>query len=260
MRAHVTSFFWNLDKKATPMIKLVKENGLEEYLPLNRNKIVNVTQDYGKKCVGYYKDGEFHECPDNAVIEKGQKCDKCSRMDEYLVCAKCTGKECLACGEIRKNCFEKTHFLYLTLIGDSVKVGITHAGRYLKRWIEQGSDYSCIISSGNGMEIRRKESILAKEISDRMGTPQKMKVFMKDDIKILEEFLDRKKLNVPIINVRRYYDGLDSIPKKPCVYDGLLNGRIVCVKGRIIIFEKEDEYYYYDINDLLAHDVEITHI
>jgi hypothetical protein len=81
---------------------------------------------------------------------------------------------------------------------------------------------------------------------------------MKENKDLLEEFLYKKKLDVPIINVRKYYEGIDHIPKTPCVYDGLLNGRIVCVKGKIIIFEKDDDYYYYNINDLLAHEVEIA--
>lgn len=257
MKGHLTSFFWTLDKKATPWIKIVRDNGLEKYYPLKRNTEIRVIKDFGKKCTGYYKNGKKYECPSNEIIKYGTQCKKCRQEHDYLNCAKCNGSKCTASTKLRETCFKKTHFLYLTIIGDKIKVGVTRAGRYLKRWIEQGSDYSCIISSGTGMEVRRKESILSKEITDRLKTTQKIKLFMKDNKDLFQEFLQHKKLNVPIINVRKYYEGLDKIPKKPCIYDGLLNGRIVCVKGKIIVFEKKEEYYYYNMNDLIAHEVEI---
>jgi hypothetical protein len=259
MIGHVTSFFYNLDKTATPLLKIVKDDGIENYLPLKRNKKIEVKKDFGKYCTGYFSNGEFHSCPDNAEIKTGWKCRTCMSKDGYLKCARCTGSYCNASLEIRKNCFEKTHFLYITLIGNKIKVGVTRAGRYLKRWIEQGSDYSCLISSGTGLEVRRKEHILSQEITDKVRTTEKIKLFMKDNKEILQKFLKDKKLEVPIINVRKYYEGIDSIPKKPCVYDGLLNGRIVCVKGKIIVFEKEKEYYYYNINDLISHKVELNY-
>ncbi|MBN1923651.1 MAG: DUF2797 domain-containing protein [Nanoarchaeota archaeon] len=258
MKVHITGFFYKLDKKATPFLKIVKEDNTEHYLPLNRNKTIQVLKDFGKKCTGYYKNGEFHACPSNEEISYGKQCNKCRKMDDFNTCAKCTGQQCNASAEIMKNCLNKTHFMYLTIIGEKIKVGVTKAGRYLKRWVEQGSDYSCIISSGNGLDIRRKEHLLAKEISDRISNKEKVQNFMKDDLSYFEEFLKEKKLDVPIINVRRYYEGLDSIPSEPTISTNL-NGRIVCVKGKIIVYENNEKYYYYDLNNLISNLVEINY-
>jgi len=242
MKGQITTFFWNLDKKATPLLKIVQDNGLENYIALKRNKHIHVVKDHGKYCTGYYSKGEFHECPKQEEIVNGKQCRSCKLKDEFLTCARCTGKQCTADREVMKSCLHKTHFLYITLIGDKIKVGVTKAGRYLKRWIEQGSDYSCIISSANGLEIRRKEHLLSKEITDKVRTSEKIRMFMRDNREKLQKWLNEKKLQVPIINVRRYYDGIDSIPTVPSVYDGLLNGRIVCVKGNVLVFEKENEF------------------
>lgn len=247
-----------MDKKAKPFLKLTKENGLDEYVHLKRNLIINVKEVFEKKCTGFFKDGEHQNCPNEEEIRYGKQCLSCKRKDDYLLCAQCNGSTCAAVNlDIKKRCFKSTHFLYLTLIGNKVKVGITRAGRYLKRWIEQGSDYSCIIGSGNGMEMRKKEHLFSKEITDRIRNSEKIKLFMKDNREILEEFLKEKNISAQIIDIRKHYEGIDSIPKKPNVYDGLLNGRIVCVKGKIVVFEKDNEYYYYDLNNLIGHIVEI---
>jgi len=257
MKAHITGFFYFLEKKALPFLKLINENDEEKFIPLNKNKKITITKDYGKKCTGYFKEGKHFNCPNNSMIDYGKKCRLCQLKDEFLVCAKCNGSDCLAEGEIKNNCLNNTHFLYITLIGDTVKVGMTKAGRYLRRWIEQGSDYSCIIDSGDGRTIRQKEHELSKDIVDRVKTSLKIKKFMIDDKTILEKFLEEKGLTPQIINVRKYYDGINHIPRKPCFYEGLIDGRIVCVKGKVIIFEKNDNYFYYDVNDLLAHVVDI---
>jgi len=257
MKTHITSFFWQLSNKATPLLRLVDENGKEEYAKLSRNTNIEILEDYGKKCTGYYENNGFHNCPENNEIIRGIRCAVCEGRSQFTACARCTGKECRGSTEARKNCLEKTHFLYLTIIGDKLKVGVTKAGRYLKRWVEQGSDYACIIDSGTGKEVRMKEHELAKEISDRVRNTEKIRLFTKDNMQMLQTYLENKGLNAPIINVRKYYEGLDSIPKTPLNYSGLLKGRIVCVKGKIIIFEREQEYYYYDVNNLLVHEVKM---
>ena len=132
MNCHITGFFWVLDKKATPLLQVVEDNGITKYIPLYRNKEIQIIQDFGKKCIGYFCNREHHICENENNIEKGRQCKECKSKDEYLVCARCNGTKCSADSETMKNCLNKTHFMYITLIGDQIKVGITRAGRYFR--------------------------------------------------------------------------------------------------------------------------------
>lgn len=257
MDYHITGFFWTLDRKAKPFLELTTKNGFIEYLQLKRNNKLNIVRELKKKCTGYFKDGKHFSCPENSELKSGKQCINCRSKDEFNVCASCDGTKCSASEEKMKKCLESTHFLYLALIGDKIKVGITHSGRYLKRWIEQGADYACLINSDNGLNIRAKEKSMASELIDRVSTTEKIKNFMKDDRTVLDNYLKEKNIQANIINVRRFYEGIDCIPKMPCVIENLPNGRIVCVKGKILVYEKEDEYYYYDLNNVIGKEVEL---
>ncbi|VVB75870.1 Uncharacterised protein [Candidatus Tiddalikarchaeum anstoanum] len=261
MKCHVTGMFWTLDKKAKPFLELTKEDKSKEYVHLKRNTTIKVLNEFGKKCTGYFENGEHKICPDNLTINYGKQCSVCRSKDSFNICASCDGSKCSATEDVMKKCLSTTHFLYLVLIGEKVKVGITSAGRYLKRWIEQGADYACLIGSDNGLNIRALEKNMAKEVTDRISTSAKIKSFMKDDRELLAAFLKEKNMETNITNVRKFYEGLDSIPKTPCVHEGLVNGRVVCVKGKILIFENNENYYYYDLNNLIGEvvDAEFTY-
>ncbi len=254
-RIHINSIFWSLKGKATPIVSYIKDsrNG---YFPIKRGDKIKIIKEYGKYCTGYFKDNKHYPCPNNAEIKYGTKCQECALKDDFLTCAKCNGSVCNAKEEIRNNCLNSTYFLYITLIGSILKVGITKSNRYLRRWIEQGSDYSALIGSGNGLEMRRKEHEMSKIIVDRINTRKKIDMLFEDKKEILEKFLKENGLNAKIVDVRHYYEGLNLVPKDVAEAK-ILNGRIVAIKGKLIVFENSGKYYIYNTNNLIGKVVDL---
>ncbi len=254
-KIHINSIFWSLKGKATPIVSYVKD-GKKGYFSINRGDKIEIVKEYGRFCTGYFKEKRHYPCPTKSKIEYGTKCKECALKDEYLKCAKCNGSTCNASKTIRENCLNSTYFLYITLIGSMLKVGITKSNRYLRRWIEQGSDYSALIGSGNGMEIRKREYKIAKKIVDRIKTKEKISMLFEDKKEILEKFLEDNGFNAKIIEVRKYYEGLSLVPRE-ITATNRLKGRIVAIKGKLIIFEDNEKYYVFDTNNLVGKVVDL---
>ncbi len=259
MKYHLTGNFWILDKEAKPFLSARTEEKEKKYIYLKRNKEFRIKKEYGRQCIGFWHNNKMNPCPKNKEINKWYQCRTCHEMDGFNICARCDGSVCNADEETKKKCLKTPHFLYITLIGNKLKVGITKSGRYLRRWIEQGSDYGCLLGTGNGKEIRQKETKIAKKITDRIYTKQKIKMFQKNNREILKKFLEKNNLKtVQIFDVRKYYKGLDNVPCIPKKTNKLSEGRIVCVKGKILVYEKEGEYYYYNLKRLKGKVVDLV--
>lgn len=130
----------------------------------------------GRFCAGYTglssKGGgrldswrEQRPCPNGVEVERGIHCMDCSSADVMRACLRCDGTVCSAHPEVRRSCEASTAYVYLASFGDGrVKAGVSRGRRVLKRWVEQGADVALRVLVGDGMEVRRFESRIQREL------------------------------------------------------------------------------------------------
>src|SRR3989338_6224245 len=124
--------------------------------------------DFGtKKCTGFFSRGKHRDCGAHAGDER--QCAECQARDDFFMCVKCTGSECIN-QKARAGCEKGTYSLYLAAFGPVVKVGISREFRLLERLVEQGADFGTRIASvRDGKEVRLVESAIKDAgIRDRM--------------------------------------------------------------------------------------------
>jgi hypothetical protein len=138
----------------------------------------------GRYCVGYTtaapKDASrsirieawkaFAPCSFNARIHKGIKCPTCYETDAVKACLICDGSECLADPERQEHCHRATAFTYLATFDPyKVKVGVAHGSRLPQRWIEQGANLAKRIVVGNGIQVRKIETLIHQALDVLTG-------------------------------------------------------------------------------------------
>src|SRR3989338_4276885 len=90
-----------------------------------------------KKCTGFFRKGKHHDCSNPAVEDR--QCKSCQMSDDFFMCVKCTGKECIN-EKARSGCENNIYSIYLAAFGPVIKVGISHEFRLMERLVEQGAD------------------------------------------------------------------------------------------------------------------------
>ncbi len=205
----------------------MNENGFsrKDLIPQDKIKF-EVTNK--RKCTGYYAGiGNRIPCPVYRDIEKGHQCFSCKKKDIYT-------------GYVRGiNGFdtEKRFSVYLVQAGHSVKVGVTRSEKLERRWIEQGADFGAELHSDLSSEeaLKKEKSITkTKGISQSIRKEKKVE---ENEIKILEDVLDKNGYNKKIVDLRNktiYSNTLNTNLKRK----GRLSGKIDCVKGQIISTER----------------------
>ena len=223
---------------------------------LEQNEHISWTIDGPAMCIGYrdYK-GNRIPCPEKMILQPGRtQCGPCSALDKQEPCARCDGTICSASAEKFEKCRDTEYAIYLVLIGDIIKVGVSTSRRVKVRWIEQGADYGTIVTTVKGGDkARRLESQISKltDTSKAIRTSQKIKSMSTViDIQIAESKINEilsdleKSVSIVIPKIEALADHygfsrLESIPqeisfnKKSQRTD--IVGDVVGVKGTVML-------------------------
>jgi hypothetical protein len=240
----------------------------------------------GRFCIGYTglssKGGghldawrEQRPCPNGAEVERRVRCRDCSSMDVMRACLRCNGTLCSAPPDVRRACEASTAHVYLASFGDGrVKAGVSRGRRVLKRWVEQGADVALRVLVGDGMEVRRFESKIQRDLgalnhvsSSLKIDPVRRKADVDAAVALLEEFKERVHDHFPEEN---HYNeepqvilplyGLPDIDKRPLqlrVREGLeASGAVLGAKGPVLFMEMNGLPYSLRLNRLRGRRIE----
>ncbi|MGA3359458.1 MAG: DUF2797 domain-containing protein [Halobacteriota archaeon] len=192
-----------------------------ELLPLAHNLSLGVGR---RTCIGRWQAGVYHPC-DSVEIPA------CGSCREFNACAICTG----TCLKDEKTCLEE-HAVYIAMFRpDIFKIGVTKASRLTDRL------------------RRRRERELQKRygINGTVRHSQKMHVDTELDWTAWEAM--KAKMDVHDEIKLRYFD----LPlwMRPLPVKDMLLGRVIGVKGRLVVLEKDGTLYGFDLNHILGAEI-----
>ena len=218
-----------------------------------------------RKCIGYWN-GKYVPCPTGETV-RGTRCESCKRMDKFFYCLKCDGSECLN-PKRRDECKEEEYVVYITVFGDILKVGISQTFRKTTRWLEQGADFAAEVRNvKDGMLARRIESAISKRLGivDRVRGNEKIgKIFSDPNISLqmlrrAVEVLNGFGSRYIIHDLRSNYrlENVKGKPKEASLSAGsVVKGKVVAVKGNLMIFEDGNETRYINLHRLTGRELE----
>lgn len=132
-----------------------------------------------KRCIGWYdmRTGECHQCEAKREIDdKYEQCAECQRKTGFNPAFYNTTELSQQQAELNA----KPHILYLAYFAlDTVKVGITHAGRNLARLLEQGARSAVILETFPSAGVARHyEAQIARlpGVCESVQLPRKIKL------------------------------------------------------------------------------------
>ncbi|HLC77434.1 MAG TPA: DUF2797 domain-containing protein [archaeon] len=253
-------FLFARDGKETVKIKLFDEK---------------ISMKLGKRtCIGYNKNGTHFECPSKRSVDNERVCRECALNDDFFMCMKCTGEECINEPQ-RPSCMENKYFIYLAAFSSMLKVGISYEFRILERLIEQGADMGAKIGMvKDGKLAREVEQKISKElnISDRIsGVDKQRMLFGSPNVASMNIFNAYNKLrtngvsshliNPEIYNLQSIYrvSSISNMPLSIDVKEGAaVEGDIVAAKGNIIIVKNSTGLFSINASKMVCCDVELN--
>ncbi|MBI4019253.1 MAG: DUF2797 domain-containing protein [Candidatus Aenigmarchaeota archaeon] len=224
-----------------------------------------------KRCTGYSRNGKRIECPESA--EAGEsKCGNCMLRDNFFMCIKCTGNECLNPAR-REECRKEKYFIYLSAFDSLLKVGISQSYRLRERLVEQGADFAAKIAEvQDGKTVRLVEQGIASAlgITDRVGGAEKQKRIFGDPNASVKQLLsaisqlqnsgfNEYLINPEIYDLREYYrlGNVLSSPTPIAVKEGTeISGKVTAAKGNILILENEGAFLSLNAHDIIGRTME----
>lgn len=216
-------------------------------------------------------------CPLETEIKSGNNCSSCYRADLLKPCLLCDGTECSADSSLRWFCQDKVVYVYLASFGSNrVKVGVAHNKRIPQRWIEQGANFAKRIIVGNGMEVRRIEKILHRELNVLSGlkTSQKVDTLwgnqnIQAETQVLTKVEDEIKKRFPeftffqesLQNLSQIYN-LPSIDRRPLQLkvkkNQQISGKILGAKGSLLLLNVGKLPHYLNLKQLVGRKIELN--
>lgn len=252
----------NLESKPYLLYQNKDEIGKDEIYKyyLDQGKHINFQINQKMKiCIGYEPSrGKWSPCPNSNQIEKGLYCQTCAK-DDFFTCRKmCQGKFCKPkTTRAKALCDINETVLYLTYVGGKFKVGVSL--NPIRRWIEQGSYYSTILTKGNGLTIRYYENYIGNNMDLATVVKNKSKLeFIGKDIPSLDQIkikfneiiarikkFDLFEVNsdLNITDLRSHYHSVPELNRNVIVDNKNMSGEIVGVLGKILVVKDKESYY-----------------
>ncbi|MBK5112377.1 MAG: DUF2797 domain-containing protein [Candidatus Heimdallarchaeota archaeon] len=280
MDAFIQLFGWKMKPHPEPYI-LFTEHGSEQdnilFLKKGKSVTIKVEPEQEKFCVGFSNSVRKHvTCPTVEVLPLNRvQCQRCALSEFYICKAICQGDFCHPSSEeANEYCWRTLAHVYLTHIAGRIKVG--SSTNPMRRWIGQGSDAGISVAVGVGLAPRALE----QQISTKFSLPlavrisQKMKSIgkeiNKDQVKnelqsiideiyatMKSEILIPKKELDSVVFLDKYYSDIHSLTAQPLVLKldktGLdISGKIVGVKGSILIVKNVETHYALNLDSLVG--------
>jgi len=229
----------------------------------------------GKKhCIGFTRNGRHHECPKLRPVDSEKMCRECALNDDFFLCMKCTGEECI--NESQRNaCKKNKYYIYLAAFSTILKVGISYERRIMERLIEQGADMGAKIGMvQDGKLARTIEQKIRSElnISDRVTGAEKHSMLFGNPnvaaINIFNAFTKLKSnglasylISPEIYNLQSIYR-LSSVRFMPQVFaaeeGSCLDGHVVAAKGNIMVVKNDSSLLSVNAHRLVGCEIEMV--
>ena len=235
----------------------------------------HLSMKVGKKhCIGYYKNGRHVACLNSRVVDYERVCRECALNDDFFMCMKCTGEECINEPQ-RPSCIENGYFIYLAAFNSMLKVGMSYQFRIMERLIEQGADMGAKIAFvRDGKLARQVEQKISKELNiiDRVSGIDKQKMLFGNpnvaSVNIFNAFAKLKTngfanylISPEIYNLQDTYR-LSRVTQMPSPIDmkegAEVRGEVIAAKGNIIIIRNESGLFSVNASKLLGCHVELN--
>jgi hypothetical protein len=223
-----------------------------------------------KICIGYTRNGKHFPCPGQRISEE-KMCRECMLNDDFFMCVKCDGSECLNESQ-RNSCIKSKFYIYLAAFSTTLKVGISQEFRILERLVEQGADMGAKIAGvQDGKLAREVEQKISKSLGivDRISGVDKQKMlFGNINVASMNIFNAYSKLRVngvsahlinpEIYNLQSIYrlSSVTSMPKPLRLEEGAeIEGKVVAAKGNILVLENNG-FFSLNLNKLVGFETE----
>ena len=226
-----------------------------------------------RTCVGYTKNGVHFECPAKRSVENDRVCRECALNDDFFLCMKCTGEECINEPQ-RPACVENKYFLYLAAFNSILKVGISYEFRIMERLIEQGADMGAKIGMiKDGKTARLVEQKVRRDLNicDRVSGLDKQKMLFGSlntaSINIFNAYNKLRVngqphlINPEIYNLQSIYRlaSINNMPSSIEVKEGAtISGDVVAAKGNILVIKNDSGLFSVNASKLVCCDVELN--
>lgn len=242
---HAVSYSW--DGFSPDLTVYSRDAGLES---LNLDSIAFAVSEE-QSCVGSFRSDGYRPCPFHRHVEFTDQCDFCSKsiipIQRCLFDPICDGHLC------DWDLCKRKHQVYIAFYGNKMKVGMTSSERLNARLIEQGADaFFTVGTSPNRMAARELEKKISKELS----IPQMHRsTDLLDELWKGPDYKDISERYATISSTIEKTYGLspsdltqlDGYPleqplsEKPSYVElaSIHEGRVVGVKGRFVVYEKE---------------------
>jgi hypothetical protein len=286
VKKYIINTGWRLDPKPTPYIAYISEeetNPVVKALKPDSSITIVVPEKEPKFCIGYTNSNKEHlPCPTAEIVPLNKiQCQNCA-FNEFFICRSyCIGEFCQPSSDAAKDyCWNKTAYVYLTYITGKLKVG--SSVNPFRRWLDQGSDAGITIASGAGLDPRGLEHLIATRFSlslairltekyKQLGTS-----FNKEEIsKLFAETIDKiysesstktlfpKEELEPIRFLDEFHGLIPSLDSRPIVKTlsekGLkFSGKIVGVKGSILVVRNNNTNYATNLDSLIGMHIELN--
>lgn len=235
----------------------------------------NIKMKFGKKtCTGYAKNGVHFECPAKRTVENEHVCRECALNDDFFLCMKCTGEECINEPQ-RPSCIKNKYFIYLAAFSSMLKVGISYEFRIMERLIEQGADMGAkigVVKDGKLARIVEQKIRQELGICDRVSGIDKHRALFGSintaSVNILNAYnklkcngISSHLINPEIYNLQNIYR-LSSITSMPSLLevkeDTVMSGAVMAAKGNILVIKNDSGIFSVNTHRLIGCDVELS--
>jgi len=224
-----------------------------------------------KTCIGYFHEGKHVSCPNRREISGEWHCNECKLNDDFFLCMKCTGEECIN-DKQRSSCEANMYFVYLAAFNSLLKVGISYHFRLLERLIEQGADFAAKIACvKDGKEVRLVEQEIKNylNIQDKVAGDEKYRMLFGNPnlavaniVQALSNLRNNgvSKYMVPteVYDLRSYYhlNNVPYMPEKLHIKDNTrLSGTCVAAKGNILVFRNENRFFSVNAHEMIGREL-----
>lgn len=285
MKVHFLGIEWKNNK---PLFHIHDINSNVDYY-IDIPEFVNIQKQKDKICIGNKNPitGEFSVCK-NIVAERQIQCFKCSKQIPFFNCVKCHGNNCNVDNDILLDYCNSPHYVYLAYFsGEKIKVGTASEIRKQDRLQEQGTLFSIFIARAPSGKIARQIEnwIIKLGITGVVSSKYKMKnlTIRENSVNVYKSLLaeysnilnliDNKYKKYFIDPEYNHYDDLSNTltnifnieEKQMSLFDEQkytyrdyiinnnieeINGKVLCVIGKIIIIEDNGIIQVYDTKRL----------
>ncbi|MDD1720369.1 MAG: DUF2797 domain-containing protein [Euryarchaeota archaeon] len=163
------------------------------------------------------------------------------------------------CLKDEKTCLEG-HAVYVAMFRPNIfKIGVAKASRFHDRLREQGADIAAVVDhTPDGELARRKERELQQRygIKGNVRYSQKQQIDTELDWEAWHEW--RGRLNARDEVKLDYFDKQPWM--RPLHVRDVLLGRVIGLKGRLLILEKDATLYSFDLNDALGAEISAINV